>query len=39
LITDADLLRNIGASNVLKDYLEPQKFLEYIRIAKAPKAV
>ncbi len=34
---DLEVLRNIGASHVLKDYLEPQKFLEYIQEARAPK--
>ncbi len=34
---DLEVLKNIGASHVLKDYLEPQKFLEYLQEARAPK--
>jgi len=35
---DLDALKNMGASYVLKDYLEHQKFLEYLQEATAPKA-
>jgi len=36
---DLDALQKVGADYVLKDYLEHQKFKDYIREAKPPRAV